>query len=304
MLHRAPFRLAFCACAALALVLVAALGVFAQVSRPLSKEEIRALMGRTIANQHRNDEALAEFERIERRQIRKDESDTALSEDKMFRVVPTGTGTIRLTLEEDGQPVSADLRRRQLSELEGALVRALDPAESRQKRAVDKFDKRIRERTEMIGAIGDAFLFTWQGRETSGGRSLVRLLLEPNPEFKPHSRSTEYFHHTRAVVWIDEAAAQLVRAEAEVATDIAIGGGILGKIYHGGRVIIEQSRVAEGVWLPVRYDYNLAGRKFVFGFELHEVTLASSYRRIGPPKEALAAIRRELNNPSAAPASH
>ena len=289
---------------AMALALAAYSGTHAASQSPLSPEEIRALLDRTIANQHRNDEALAEYERMERRTVRKDESDSAASEDKTFRVVPTGTGTIRLTLEENGQPVSTEQHRKQLSELEGALVRALDPKESRQKRAVDKFDKRTRERAEMIDAFREAFLFTWQGRETSGGRALVRLQLEPNPQFTPRSRNTEYLHHTRAVIWIDEAAAQLVRAEAEVATDIAIGGGILGKIYHGGRVVIEQTRVADGAWLPTRYEYNLAGRKFVFGFELHEVTLASAYRRIGPPKEALAAIRRELNNPSAAPASH
>lgn len=304
MLHRAPIRLAFLACAALALALAGTFGVRAGSQDPLSPEEIRALVDRTIANQHRNDDSLAEYERIERRTVRKDESEKAASEDKTFRVVPTGTGTIRLALEESGQPVSSELHRKQLVELEGALVRALDPKESRQKRAVDKFDKRTRERTEMIDAFREAFLFTWQGRETSGGRSLVRLQLEPNPQFTPRSRNTDYLRHTRAVIWIDEAAAQLVRAEAEVATDIAIGGGILGKIYRGGRVIIEQTRMAEGPWLPVRYEYNLAGRKFVFGFELHEVTLASTYRRIGPPKDALAAIRRELNNPSAAPASH
>jgi hypothetical protein len=302
MLHRAPFRLVLCACAALALAATA--DVPRQDSRPLSPEEIRALVDRAISNQHRNDQALAEYERREHRQARKDETDTLLSEDKTFRVVPTGTGTLRLLLEERGQPVSAELYRRQLRDLEQALLWAQDPAENKQKRRVDKFDKRSRERAEMVDAIRDAFLFTWQGRESSGGRSLVRLLFEPNPAFKPHSRNTEMFRHSRAVVWIDEAAAQMVRIEAEIATDISIGGGILGKIYRGGRFVLEQTQVEEGVWFPVRYEYNFAGRKFLFGYELHEVTLASGYRRIGPPKEALAAVRHELNNASPAPASH
>jgi hypothetical protein len=303
MLHRAPFRLALCACAALALALAATADVPRQDSRPLSPEEIRALVDRAISNQHRNDQALAEYERREHRQARKDETDTLLSEDKTFRVVPTGTGTLRLLLEEHGQPVSAELYRRQLRDLEQALLWAQDPAENKQKRRVDKFDKRSRERIELVDALRDAFLFTWQGRESSGGRSLVRLLFEPNPAFKPHSRNTEMFRHARAVVWIDEAAAQMVRIEAEAATDISFGGGILGKIYRGGRFVLEQVQVADGVWFPVRYEYNFAGRKFLFGFELHELTLASGYRRIGPPKEALAAVRHELNNASPAPAS-
>jgi len=304
MLHRAPFRITIFACLALALALAAAADVPRQDARPLSPDEIRALVDRAIANQHHNDEALAEFERREHRQARKDESDTLLSEDKTFRVVPTGTGTLRLLLEENGRPVSPELHRRQLRDLEQALRWALEPAEGKQKRRVEKFDKRSRERTEMVDALRDAFLFTWQGREASNGRALVRLLFEPNPAFKPHSRNTEMFRHARAVVWIDEAAAQLVRIEAEIASDISIGGGFLGKIYRGGRFVLEQSQVAEGVWFPVRYDYNFAGRKFFFGFELHEVTLASGYKRIGPPKDALAAVRHELSNAPPAPASH
>jgi hypothetical protein len=303
MLHRAPFRFALCACAVFALALAAAAGVSRQDARPLSPDEIRVLVDRAISNQHRNDQALAEYERREHRQARKDETDTLLSEDKTFRVVPTGTGTLRLLLEEHGQPVSAELYRRQLRDLEQALLWAQDPAENKQKRRVDKFDKRSRERTELVDALRDAFLFTWQGRESSNGRALVRLLFEPNPAFKPHSRNTEMFRHARVVVWIDEAAAQMVRIEAEAATDISFGGGILGKIYRGGRFVLEQVQVAEGVWFPVRYEYNFAGRKFLFGFELHELTLASGYRRIGPPKEALAAVRHELNNASPAPAS-
>ncbi len=304
MLHRATFRFALCACLALALALAAAARDSRQDARALSPDEIRALVDRAISNQHRNDEALAEFERREHRQARKDESDTLLSEDKKFRVVPTGTGTLRLLLEENGRPVSSELHRRQLRDLEQALRWALEPAENKQKRRVEKFDKRSRDRAEMVDALRDAFLFTWQGRESSNGRSLVRLLLEPNPGFKPRSRNTEMFRHARAVVWIDEAAAQLVRVEAEIVTDISIGGGILGKIYRGGRFVLEQVQVADGVWFPVRYEYNFAGRKFLFGFELHEVTLASGYKRIGPPKDALAAVRHELNNASPAPASH
>ncbi|MBI3484433.1 MAG: hypothetical protein HY012_04690 [Acidobacteria bacterium] len=304
MLHRAPFRFALAACVAFALALAAAAAASRQEARPLSPDEIRALVDRAISNQHRNDDILAEYERREHRQARKDESDTLLSEDKTFRVVPTGTGTLRLLVEQDGRPVSPDLYRRQLRDLEQALAWALVPAENKQKRRVEKFDKRSRERAEMVDAIRDAFLFTWQGRESSNGRSLVRLLFEPNPVFKPRSRNTEMFRHARAVVWIDEAAAQLVRIEAGIATDISIGGGILGKIYRGGRFVLEQSQVAEGVWFPVRYEYNFAGRKFLFGFELHEVTLASAYRRIGPPKEALAVVRHELSNASPAPASH
>ncbi len=61
---------------------------------------------------------------------------------------------------------------------------------------------------------------------------------------------------------------------------------------------MEQSEVAPAVWLPTHYQYDVTGRKFIFGVSVHETIEVSRYKRIGPPAEALATIRREL---SAAP---
>ena len=69
-------------------------------------------------------------------------------------------------------------------------------------------------------------------------------------------------------------------------------GGIFGKVYKGGRFVMEQAPVENGIWLPVELSYNFKGRKFVFGFELHEQTRASGYRRIGPPAQALARAKQ------------
>ena len=263
---------------------------------PLSTQEMRALIERAIANQHRNDAALAEFERREHRITHKRETDERAEEDKLFRVVPTGTGTLRLILEERGQPVSREYYSEQLRELEKTLVWALHPDESRQKQRVQKWNKRVKERAETVDAVRDVFIPTWRGRETRGGRPLVKVQLDPNPKFNATSRTTEMFAHVRAVVWIEPASAQLARVEAEVVRDISVGGGVLGKVYRGGKFAVEQVEVAEGVWLPTRIQYDFKGRKFVFGFEMHEVTETSGYRRIGAPQTALAAIRRELND--------
>ena len=66
---------------------------------------------------------------------------------------------------------------------------------------------------------------------------------------------------------------------------------------------MDQTEVAPGVWLPVLYDYNFEGRKFFFGIGVHERTTVSQYKRIGPPKEALAVIRAELSNPKSSETS-
>lgn len=268
-------------------------------AQALSPEEVRALVERTIDHQHRNDAALVEFERRERRVTLKKAGDTQPAEDKLFRVVPTGTGTIKLLLEDKGVPVSAETYRKQLRELEQALVWALNPNESKQKKRVDKFAARSRERAEAVDAVARAFVFTFLGRENSNGRRWVKLGFAPAPDFKPRTRLDDMFRHIRGTMWIDEPAAQLARVEAELESDLSFGGGVLGKVYRGGRFVMEQAAAAPGIWLPTRFEYHFDGRKFVFGFELHEVTTLSGYRRIGPPREALAAVRHELSNAAA-----
>jgi hypothetical protein len=262
--------------------------------REPSPEELRALLDRVISNQHRDDAALEEYERIERRRVRQREKDTAPSEDKTFRVIPSGTGNARIVIEENGRPVDQALYRKQLENLEQALTAALDPAQPKQKQAAEKFAKRMRERREMVDAVRNAFRYTWLGREKRNGRTLAKFRLDPNPEFKPTSRNTSLFANIRATIWVDETAGQLARVEAEIFRDIYFVGGLLGKVYRGGRFVMEQAEVAPGIWLPTLYDYNFAGRKFLYGLEVHELTEVRHYRRIGLPREALAAIRREL----------
>lgn len=263
---------------------------------PLTPAQIRTLLDKVIANQHKNDAALAEYERRERHQVRKNEKDTELEENKLYRVVPTGTGTLKLILEEKGQPVDAENYRKQLRELEKTLVWALDPEESKQKQRVQKWQKRSKERAETVNATREAFHYSWVGREYANGREIVKLRLSPNPEYKAKLRTTEMFGNVEAVVWIDAAAAQFVRVEAEISKNINVGGGVFGRIYKGGKFVMEQAPVASGVWLPTRMLYDFKGRKFLFGFELHEAVEVSNYRHIGDPRTALAAIRRELNS--------
>jgi hypothetical protein len=285
--------------ALVAVVVLRAPGAPAPADTPLSPAEVRALVERAIANQHHNDDALNLYERREHRMVWKTEEHQKVEDDKLFRVVPTGTGTIKMVLAERGQPTAPAEFRKQLQYVEQALVWALDPRESKQKARVEKFAKKQAERRQTVDAVLQAYTFTWLGREQRNGRSLVKLRFDPNPNYDAPSRATSMLAHATATVWIEPQAAQVVRVEAELARDFSIGGGIFGKVYKGGRFVMEQAPVENGIWLPVELSYNFKGRKFVFGFELHEQTRASAYRRIGPPPQALAQIRRELNSASA-----
>jgi hypothetical protein len=266
-------------------------------NRPLTPEEIHALVDRVIAAQHRDDALLNTYERIERHVARTGGgADSHVTKDKTYRVVPTGSGTLKLLIKESEKPVSQETYLRQLRTWQEILAIAVNPDDPREKGSEEKQQKKMKDRAEFVEAARGAYHISWSGRETRDGRAYAKLLLEPNPQFRPKSRSEDILTHARARIWIDELSGHLARIEADIIRDISFGGGILGKVYRGGHFSMEQSEVTPGVWLPRRYQQDFVGRKLFFGFEIHETTEISRYQKIGGPKEALAIVRQDIQS--------
>lgn len=268
--------------------------------------QIKSLISRTLQNQHQDDRALAEFERVEHAVIRKAENAEIIS-DHTNRVLPSGTGTLKLGMKENGAPVSAAQYRSQLEYAISALELAVHPND-RYKQDFARFERRRKERAELVDEAAKAFRITWAGHETrtnAGGaqapRTFVKLVLDPDPNYKAPTRFATIFQHVHATLWLDEAQSQFARLEGDIATDVMFGGGIAGRIYHGGHFVIEQEEVAPGIWLPSLYTYDVDGRKFLFAFGVHERTEVTNYRRIGPPAQAVETLRSELNSLAADP---
>jgi len=252
------------------------------------------LFNRVIANQKKGEAALDLYERIERVETRKNPSEPAPAAIKISRVIPSGTGMFRIPVDADGKPGDSAAYRADLEKLARSLALLVNGSGS-QRDGLEKYAKKKKERDDLIDATHNAFLFTFAGNEPRGGRTLSKYNMDPNPVFKPTSRFTSIFPRVRGFVWIDEASGELARVEGEVTQDISIGL-FLGKIYKGSHFMQERYEFQPGLWLTSFSQYDFDGRKLFSGFSIHERTFYSNYRYIGPPKEALAAIREELGH--------
>jgi hypothetical protein len=252
------------------------------------------LFDRVISNQRKNEEAGDIYERIERLEIRKSPSDPAISAVKVTRVIPSGTGMYHIPLGLDGQPTDPAAYRHDLENLEKALALAVSDSRS-QRDALEKFAKKKKDRNELIDSTRTAFLFTFVAREPRGGLMLSKYAMEPNPAFKPTSRLSTVFTKVHGSIWIDEESGELARIEGEVTEDISVGL-FLAKVYKGSHFMQERYEYMPGLWLASFSQYDFDGRKFFSSFSIHERTFYSNYRYIGPPKQALAAIRKELGS--------
>jgi hypothetical protein len=259
-----------------------------------SDAEIQARADKLVINQTQNELAITQYERVEHQVNRTGGTDPKTIEDRTFRIVPTGTGTMKLLL-RDGlkQPDLAEYRK-QLQAWQQTLELALNPGDPRAKAAYAKFDKKKKDRAELIDGMKQGFTRKWVGRETINGHLCDVIQLDPNPTFHPHTMFQEAISRVTAKIWVDHAQNQVVHGEAHVVRDLSFGGGILGKLYRGGVFSFDQSEVAPGVWLASRYQYDFTARKFLFTFEEHQYIEATHYRHIGSPNEILALVQKEL----------
>ncbi|HWF37005.1 MAG TPA: hypothetical protein VG322_00700 [Candidatus Acidoferrales bacterium] len=259
-----------------------------------SEAEVKERAQKLVVNQHKDDEALKEFERIERHTDFTGGSNPKPIEDKVFRIVPTGSGTLRILLKDNGTATDPAEYRRQLEAWHDVLELMLRTDDPRTKTAYEKYDRRNHQRAQLVDSMVESFAATWLRRESRDGRLCDVFELKPKPNFHPHNMMQDALSHIVATIWVDRATDQMVRGEAHITRDISFGGGILGKVYRGGVFSMEQGEVAPGIWEPTKYTYDFEGRKFLFSFDEHQVVDASHYRRVGPPKEALAIVQDEL----------
>lgn len=261
---------------------------------PLTAEQLDDLISRTIANQHRNDAATDSFEHIEQQVSHAGTAGGPVTQDRTYRVVPTGSGTLKLLIRDSSKNVSDALYRRQLRDWESILKVAVHADDPRQAAVLAKQQKRRKDRARFIDAALSAYKITWLAREVRDGRVVEKLQFDPNPAYKLRGDTTDWLTHAQAIVWIDAQEAQAAAIDATITRDISIGGGFLGKIYRGGHFLMQQAPAAPGIWEPTHYEYDISGRKFLFAFTMHEEISNSRYRLLGPPEELLAEAQNNL----------
>ena len=251
-----------------------------------------ARVSKAVAGLKEAELALYLFERIERVENRKAAGDSNPSDVKVTRVFPAGTGFDHISLGQDSKPANEESYRAELEKLLSYLTWAASSGKQ-QKEAYEKLQKKQKERAELIDQTKSAFIFTFLEQETRGGRTLSKFRMEPNPNYKPTSRMASIFTKVKGFVWLDDASGQMARIEGDVTDDISFGL-FLGKIYKGSHFMQDRYEFEPGVWLPTYSQYDFDARKLFSQISMHQKTLASHYKRVGPPTEAIPIVRAEL----------
>jgi hypothetical protein len=102
-------------------------------------------------------------------------------------------------------------------------------------------------------------------RERLEGRESIVFDFRPRAGFKPKTREESLIAKLVGVVWIDPTDKQVIRLEARLAEGFKIAGGLVASLKPGAGIVMEQTRMEQGVWLPRFAQINLSVKVLLFG---------------------------------------
>lgn len=156
--------------------------------------------------------------------------------------------------------------------------RQKETGEQRARRLAD-WQRRLDRQHDAVKEVPDAFEFTRLPDEQLEGRPVYRIDANPKPGFKPKSQIAAIFPKIKMRMWIDKADYEGAHVEMQVLDTISFGGFLL-RLSKGSRMVIDQTRVSDGVWLPKQFSVTAAARILLLkGFNREFDLTFSDYKK-------------------------
>jgi hypothetical protein len=165
----------------------------------------------------------------------------------------------RRLISRDDKPLPAKEEAKEQERLRKSIeARRTETPEQRQARMADA-DRRSRKIHDPIREIPNAFNLKLLGEEYVNGGAAWVIECTPKPGYEPKSNLAHFYPKVRGKLWISKADYQWVKVEA-VSIDTISFGAILARVAKGATIRIEQTRVNNEVWMPLRIDIAATAR--------------------------------------------
>jgi hypothetical protein len=154
-------------------------------------------------------------------------------------------------LERDGKPLPPAEQRKQQQKLDKDTARLESASPEEKQRRAAEFEKSRRRERAFLLEIPDALDFRLEGGDTVDGQDVWVVSGVPKPGYRAKSREGAALAKIRGKMWIEKAGYQWVRVEAETTETISFGL-FLARLNPGAKLVLEQTRIDDELWLPKR----------------------------------------------------
>ncbi|HEV8167818.1 MAG TPA: hypothetical protein VGP59_00690 [Pyrinomonadaceae bacterium] len=184
---------------------------------------------------------------------------------KVYEVFPLpNREPVQKLISENGAPLSPDRAAKEDRRVREEFEKAEREKEKDEKKMAQRRAEREKKETE-ISPFLKVCEFVSPRRELLAGRETIVFDFRPRAGFKPKSREESLIAKLIGVVWIDPVDKQVIRLEARLAEGFKMAGGLLVSLKPGAALVVEQTRMEQGVWLPRFAHVNLSVKVLLFG---------------------------------------
>ncbi len=229
----------------------------------LSQEQIRDLIRLCAENDLKNDKLLRDYTYVERQVVRHVDGKGKVksTETKTYDELEIYGEPVEKLIAKDDKPLSAKDAQKEDEKVQKLIDKRKDESDGERKKRLEKEEKDREQERQFVREVADAYNFKFIGMETLNGRDNYVIDGDPKPGYQPVHKEAKILPKVRFRAWIDRADSQVAKLDVECIDTVSFGL-FLARLHKGSRVILEQVRVNDEVWLQqhvaVKVDARIA----------------------------------------------
>jgi hypothetical protein len=229
----------------------------------LSEDQIRQLIRQTAEKDMENDKRQRDYTYIQREEEHKldGKGQVKSTETKTSEIMELYGEPVERLIAKDDKPLSDKDAKKEEEKIQKVIEKRKNESEEDRKKREAKEEKEREENRQFVREVADAYNFRLAGIESLAGRDTYVIDGEPKPGYQAHLKEAKILTKFRFRAWIDKDESQWKKLDIQCIDTVSFGL-FLARIHKGSRIIIEQTRINDEVWLPqhinVKVDARLA----------------------------------------------
>jgi len=230
---------------------------------PLSEGQIRDLIRQTAEMDMENDKRQRDYTYVQREEEHRldGKGQVKSTETKTSEIMELYGEQIERLIAKDDKPLSDKDARKEEEKIQKLIEKRKNESEEDRKKREGKEEKDREQSRQFVREVADAYNLRLVGIESLDGRDTYVVDGDPRPGYQAHLKEAKILTKFRFRAWIDKGESQWKKLDIQCIDTVSFGL-FLARIHKGSRILIEQTRVNDEVWLPqhviVKIDVRVA----------------------------------------------
>jgi hypothetical protein len=217
----------------------------------LSQQQIQDLIRKSADNDLQNDKKQRDYTYTQRQEERRLDGQGRVksTEIRTSEIMELYGEPVRRLVAKDDKPLSAKDAAKEEQKIQKLVDGRKNESPDDRRKREEKEEREREQDREFVREVADAYNFHLVGIETMDSRPTYVIDAEPRAGYVPHLKGAKVLPKFRFRAWIDKDESQWKKLDIQCIDTVSFGL-VLARLHQGSRIILEQTRVNDEVWLP------------------------------------------------------